>query len=104
MYCIFWGYESVFGKDTVGNPAVGKLHEMSVGAFFLFVEVFAVWSVCVVFVMQGITQAERAAFELLPDDERQCDVCKTTCFLSAVTCDCSEGVSHVFHKLLLVML
>ncbi|KAL0277355.1 UNVERIFIED_CONTAM: hypothetical protein PYX00_004677 [Menopon gallinae] len=38
----------------------------------------------------GVTEAEREAFELLPDDERQCEVCKTTCFLSAVTCSCSE--------------
>ncbi|XP_025835612.1 lysine-specific demethylase lid isoform X1 [Agrilus planipennis] len=37
----------------------------------------------------GVTNAEREAFELLPDDERQCEVCKTTCFLSAVTCSCS---------------
>lgn len=37
----------------------------------------------------GITDAEREAFELLPDDERQCDYCKTTCFLSAVTCACN---------------
>ncbi|KAL1435802.1 hypothetical protein MTO96_010583 [Rhipicephalus appendiculatus] len=37
----------------------------------------------------GITDAEREAFELLPDDERQCDYCKTTCFLSAVTCSCN---------------
>lgn len=37
----------------------------------------------------GICDAEREAFELLPDDERQCEVCKTTCFLSAVTCSCS---------------
>lgn len=36
----------------------------------------------------GVTEAEREAFELLPDDERQCDYCKTTCFLSAVTCSC----------------
>lgn len=39
--------------------------------------------------LQGICDAEREAFELLPDDERQCEVCKTTCFLSAVTCSCS---------------
>ncbi|KAK3610530.1 hypothetical protein CHS0354_008964 [Potamilus streckersoni] len=47
----------------------------------------------------GCTQAEREAFELLPDDERQCDYCKTTCFLSAVTCPCSPNklvcVCHV---------
>lgn len=34
--------------------------------------------------------AEREAFELLPDDERQCEHCKTTCFLSALTCGCVE--------------
>lgn len=37
----------------------------------------------------GVSDAEREAFELIPDDERQCDVCKTTCFLAAVTCSCS---------------
>lgn len=40
------------------------------------------------YILQGTTEAEREAFELLPDDERQCEVCKTTCFLSAVTCSC----------------
>uniref|UniRef100_A0A1W7RA81 [histone H3]-trimethyl-L-lysine(4) demethylase n=1 Tax=Hadrurus spadix TaxID=141984 RepID=A0A1W7RA81_9SCOR len=39
----------------------------------------------------GVTEAEREAFELLPDDERQCDYCKTTCFLSAVTCNCNSS-------------
>lgn len=38
----------------------------------------------------GVTEAEREAFELLPDDERQCEVCKTTCFLSAMTCNCNS--------------
>lgn len=37
----------------------------------------------------GVTKSERVAFELLPDDERLCDFCKTTCFLSAITCSCS---------------
>ncbi|XP_076276910.1 lysine demethylase 5 isoform X1 [Lasioglossum baleicum] len=39
----------------------------------------------------GVTEAEREAFELLPDDERQCETCKTTCFLSAVTCSCQSS-------------
>lgn len=39
----------------------------------------------------GVTLAERQAFELLPDDERQCDFCKATCFLSAITCSCTSG-------------
>ncbi|CAD7094087.1 unnamed protein product [Hermetia illucens] len=38
----------------------------------------------------GVTKAERAAFELIPDDERQCESCKTTVFLSAVTCSCTN--------------
>lgn len=36
----------------------------------------------------GVRTAERKNFESMQDDERQCDICKTTCFLSAVTCDC----------------
>ncbi|XP_059161364.1 lysine-specific demethylase 5A-like isoform X2 [Physella acuta] len=40
---------------------------------------------------RGTLNAEREAFELLPDDERQCDVCKTTCFLSSVTCPCQPS-------------
>uniref|UniRef100_A0A8C3NI35 [histone H3]-trimethyl-L-lysine(4) demethylase n=1 Tax=Geospiza parvula TaxID=87175 RepID=A0A8C3NI35_GEOPR len=47
---------------------------------------------------QGITEAEREAFELLPDDERQCDKCKTTCFLSALACyDCPQGLVCLYH-------
>nr|CAD7392929.1 unnamed protein product [Timema cristinae] len=38
----------------------------------------------------GALEAEREAFELIPEDERQCKVCKTTCFLSAVTCICDS--------------
>ncbi|XP_051976316.1 lysine-specific demethylase 5A-like [Xyrauchen texanus] len=37
----------------------------------------------------GVLSSEQEVFELLPDDERQCWRCKTTCFLSAVTCSCS---------------
>lgn len=41
----------------------------------------------------GVSTAERERFELLPDDERQCEYCKTTCFLSAITCNCSKSKS-----------
>uniref|UniRef100_A0A673Y264 [histone H3]-trimethyl-L-lysine(4) demethylase n=1 Tax=Salmo trutta TaxID=8032 RepID=A0A673Y264_SALTR len=47
---------------------------------------------------RGITEAEREAFELLPDDERQCDNCKTTCFLSALACsNCTERLVCLYH-------
>lgn len=45
----------------------------------------------------GVTAAEREAFELLPDDERQCALCKTTCFLSCVTCACARRVACLRH-------
>ncbi|KAM8973595.1 lysine-specific demethylase 5A isoform 2-T2 [Pelodytes ibericus] len=37
----------------------------------------------------GVVQSEEEVFELVPDDERQCCACRTTCFLSALTCSCS---------------
>ena len=43
----------------------------------------------------GVTEAEREAFELLPDDERQCAICKTTCFLSALTSLDSKDNSEI---------
>uniref|UniRef100_A0AAV3A525 [histone H3]-trimethyl-L-lysine(4) demethylase n=1 Tax=Pyxicephalus adspersus TaxID=30357 RepID=A0AAV3A525_PYXAD len=47
---------------------------------------------------KGITEAEREAFELLPDDERQCQKCKTTCFLSALACyNCPQGLVCLYH-------
>lgn len=37
----------------------------------------------------GVKEAKRESFELLPDDERLCSVCKTTCFISSLTCKCN---------------
>ncbi|CAG4990017.1 unnamed protein product [Parnassius apollo] len=45
----------------------------------------------------GVTEAEREAFELLADDERQCQLCHTTCFLSCVTCACTPHVACLRH-------
>uniref|UniRef100_M3XK93 [histone H3]-trimethyl-L-lysine(4) demethylase n=1 Tax=Latimeria chalumnae TaxID=7897 RepID=M3XK93_LATCH len=39
----------------------------------------------------GVIESKRMAFELLPDDERQCIKCKTTCFMSALSCPCRPG-------------
>ena len=93
------------GKTAARNPTVGKSRGASVVSALYLQKCSQCGMVALsVSVTQGITQAERAAFELLPDDERQCDVCKTTCFLSAVTCDCSDGTSGIFYKLLVLML
>jgi len=32
----------------------------------------------------GVKEAEREEFQMLPEEERQCIICKTTCFLSAL--------------------
>ncbi|ELK15839.1 Lysine-specific demethylase 5B [Pteropus alecto] len=45
----------------------------------------------------GVIDSERMDFELLPDDERQCVKCKTTCFMSAVSCSCQPGLLVCLH-------
>uniref|UniRef100_A0A182SN45 JmjC domain-containing protein n=1 Tax=Anopheles maculatus TaxID=74869 RepID=A0A182SN45_9DIPT len=45
----------------------------------------------------GVSNAEREAFELLTDDARQCEICKTTCFLSAVNCKCTKNLACLRH-------
>uniref|UniRef100_A0A8C7QG89 [histone H3]-trimethyl-L-lysine(4) demethylase n=1 Tax=Oncorhynchus mykiss TaxID=8022 RepID=A0A8C7QG89_ONCMY len=38
-----------------------------------------------------------AEYDLLPDEERQCSKCRTTCYLSALTCPCSPGQLVCLH-------
>uniref|UniRef100_A0A5F8H4S3 Lysine-specific demethylase 5B n=1 Tax=Monodelphis domestica TaxID=13616 RepID=A0A5F8H4S3_MONDO len=45
----------------------------------------------------GVIDSERMDFELLPDDERQCIKCKTTCFMSGVSCSCKPGLLVCLH-------
>ncbi|CAG0879037.1 unnamed protein product [Darwinula stevensoni] len=45
----------------------------------------------------GVVKAELEYFELLADDNRQCDACKTTLFLSAVTCSCTKKLVCLRH-------
>lgn len=39
---------------------------------------------------QGVVQSQQVDYEVLPDEERQCCKCRTTCYLSAITCVCSR--------------
>uniref|UniRef100_A0A4W6EE35 [histone H3]-trimethyl-L-lysine(4) demethylase n=1 Tax=Lates calcarifer TaxID=8187 RepID=A0A4W6EE35_LATCA len=40
----------------------------------------------------GVLHCKEAKYDHLQDDERQCAKCRTTCYLSAITCPCSPGV------------
>lgn len=51
---------------------------------------------------------EQVMFELQDDDQRQCDICNTTCFLSAVRCPNRPSETMTFllvfiHELILTM-
>ncbi|XP_071438879.1 lysine-specific demethylase 5A isoform X2 [Hetaerina americana] len=46
----------------------------------------------------GVKKSDLCRFERLPDDERQCDICKTTCFLSAIKCSkCDKKIVCLQH-------
>uniref|UniRef100_A0A665T9U0 [histone H3]-trimethyl-L-lysine(4) demethylase n=1 Tax=Echeneis naucrates TaxID=173247 RepID=A0A665T9U0_ECHNA len=47
----------------------------------------------------GVLHCEEAKYDHLQDDERQCAKCRTTCYLSAVTCPCSPGVLVCLHHI-----
>ncbi|XP_062855118.1 lysine-specific demethylase 5B-B [Trichomycterus rosablanca] len=45
----------------------------------------------------GVVQCKLFKYELLQDDERQCVKCRTTCYLSALSCSCQPGVQVCLH-------
>ncbi|KAG7216008.1 hypothetical protein INR49_003530 [Caranx melampygus] len=47
----------------------------------------------------GVLDCKQAKYDHLQDDERQCAKCRTTCYLSAVTCSCSLGVLVCLHHI-----
>uniref|UniRef100_A0A8C2WXX1 [histone H3]-trimethyl-L-lysine(4) demethylase n=1 Tax=Cyclopterus lumpus TaxID=8103 RepID=A0A8C2WXX1_CYCLU len=47
----------------------------------------------------GMVLTKEAKYDHLQDDERQCARCRTTCYLSAVTCSCSPGVLVCLHHI-----
>uniref|UniRef100_A0A8C7J5R2 [histone H3]-trimethyl-L-lysine(4) demethylase n=1 Tax=Oncorhynchus kisutch TaxID=8019 RepID=A0A8C7J5R2_ONCKI len=50
----------------------------------------------------GVQQSQQVEYDLLPDEERQCSRCRTTCYLSALTCPCNPGqlvcLHHVYQQ------
>ncbi|XP_056131035.1 lysine-specific demethylase 5B-B [Lampris incognitus] len=47
----------------------------------------------------GVLLCKEAKYDHLQDDERQCCKCRTTCFLSAITCPCSPGALVCLHHI-----
>ncbi|KAM8754970.1 lysine-specific demethylase 5B-B isoform 2-T2 [Acanthopagrus schlegelii] len=47
----------------------------------------------------GVLHCKEAKYDHLQDDERQCAKCRTTCYLSAITCPCSPGVLVCLHHI-----
>lgn len=45
----------------------------------------------------GLKSARRTAFELLGDEERMCEICKTTCFLSSLSCSQCKHMACLQH-------
>ncbi|XP_066526984.1 lysine (K)-specific demethylase 5Ba [Hoplias malabaricus] len=47
----------------------------------------------------GVWRSQQVDYEEQPDEERQCAKCRTTCYLSAITCPCSPGQLVCVHHL-----
>uniref|UniRef100_A0A8C9U5V5 [histone H3]-trimethyl-L-lysine(4) demethylase n=1 Tax=Scleropages formosus TaxID=113540 RepID=A0A8C9U5V5_SCLFO len=45
----------------------------------------------------GVVHCQQTEYDLLPDDECQCARCRTTCYLSALTCPCNPEVLVCLH-------
>ncbi|XP_063072078.1 lysine (K)-specific demethylase 5Ba isoform X2 [Engraulis encrasicolus] len=46
---------------------------------------------------RGVWQSKQVDYDTLPDEERQCAECRTTCFLSALTCPCRPSQLVCLH-------
>uniref|UniRef100_A0A8C5HWG9 [histone H3]-trimethyl-L-lysine(4) demethylase n=1 Tax=Gouania willdenowi TaxID=441366 RepID=A0A8C5HWG9_GOUWI len=51
-------------------------------------------------VNKGVLQSQQVDYEMLPDEARQCCKCRTTCYLSGITCACSPGKMVCLHHAL----
>uniref|UniRef100_A0A673HTI9 [histone H3]-trimethyl-L-lysine(4) demethylase n=1 Tax=Sinocyclocheilus rhinocerous TaxID=307959 RepID=A0A673HTI9_9TELE len=47
----------------------------------------------------GVWHSQQVDYDLLPDEERQCTKCRTTCYLSAITCPCSPDQLVCLHHI-----
>uniref|UniRef100_A0A8C2BKK0 [histone H3]-trimethyl-L-lysine(4) demethylase n=1 Tax=Cyprinus carpio TaxID=7962 RepID=A0A8C2BKK0_CYPCA len=47
----------------------------------------------------GVWHSHQVDYDLLPDEERQCAKCRTTCYLSAITCPCSPDQLVCLHHI-----
>uniref|UniRef100_A0A3Q3AZ20 [histone H3]-trimethyl-L-lysine(4) demethylase n=1 Tax=Kryptolebias marmoratus TaxID=37003 RepID=A0A3Q3AZ20_KRYMA len=46
----------------------------------------------------GVVQSRQVDYEVLPDEARQCCKCRTTCYLSGITCACSpDKMACLYH-------
>uniref|UniRef100_A0A8C1I289 [histone H3]-trimethyl-L-lysine(4) demethylase n=1 Tax=Cyprinus carpio carpio TaxID=630221 RepID=A0A8C1I289_CYPCA len=48
---------------------------------------------------KGVWHSHQVDYDLLPDEERQCAKCRTTCYLSAITCPCSPDQLVCLHHI-----
>ncbi|TRY59713.1 hypothetical protein DNTS_002507 [Danionella cerebrum] len=47
----------------------------------------------------GMWHSQQVDYDILPDEERQCAKCRTTCYLSAITCPCSPNQLVCLHHI-----